>query len=91
MPASFHLSSLRHTTHADMPCACCADEKLTQEADTEGWDELCDVFAFRYLPESGRPEDGLQVLRGTGSFLPHMAPLSLPGVPTDAIFVSHIS
>lgn len=38
-----------------------AEENLTQEADTEGWDELGDVYAFRYLPENGRPEDGLQV------------------------------
>lgn len=38
-----------------------AEENLTQEVDTDGWDELGDVFAFRYLPEDGRPEDALQV------------------------------
>ena len=38
-----------------------ADEKLTQEVDTDGWDDLGDVYAFRYLPEDGAPEDGLQV------------------------------
>lgn len=38
-----------------------AEEKLTQEVDTDGWDDLGDVYAFRYLPEGGAPEDGLQV------------------------------
>jgi hypothetical protein len=48
-----------------------AEEKLTQEVDTDGWDDLGDVFAFRYLPEDGAPEDGLQVhVAMWSSFLP---------------------
>lgn len=52
------------------PCCACrvlrtavllAEEKLTEEVNTNGWDAMGDVFAFRYLPEDGRPEDGLQV------------------------------
>jgi len=38
-----------------------ADEELTEEVDPDGWDELGEVFAFRYLPGDGRKEGALQV------------------------------
>lgn len=39
----------------------CADEELTEEVDTDGWNDQGDHFAFRYLPENGNVKDGLQV------------------------------
>eukprot|EP00208_Stichococcus_sp_RCC1054_P002386 CAMPEP_0206140716 /NCGR_PEP_ID=MMETSP1473-20131121/10420_1 /ASSEMBLY_ACC=CAM_ASM_001109 /TAXON_ID=1461547 /ORGANISM="Stichococcus sp, Strain RCC1054" /LENGTH=203 /DNA_ID=CAMNT_0053534969 /DNA_START=65 /DNA_END=673 /DNA_ORIENTATION=+ len=38
------------------------DEELTEEVDTDGWNDQGDHFAFRYLPENGNVKDGLQVM-----------------------------
>lgn len=38
------------------------DTILTEEVETQGWDDLQDHFAFRYIPESGNTQDALQVM-----------------------------
>lgn len=43
-------------------CPCCGAGVVSKsEVEIEGWDGLQDHFAFRYLPESGRTQDALQV------------------------------